>query len=143
MTDSKRRILLVDDEPDIGKVVGKYLEVAGFEVLVAADGEEGIAMARAERPDLIILDIMMPRLSGIEVCLSLRKEPQFQQTPIIFYTGKDHDDVIASMPQNSQRLQQWGANAFVKKTEGGAALVKQIRALLGIAAPGSQPSATG
>ena len=63
----KSRILLVDDEPSIVKMVGKRLEIEGFDVLVAVDGQEGLAKAQAEHPDLIILDLMLLKLNGYEI----------------------------------------------------------------------------
>ena len=74
MSDTRRRVLLVDDEPDILKTVGKSLEVAGFDLLIAGDGESGLLKARTEHPDMIVLDLMMPGLSGLEVCAALRKD---------------------------------------------------------------------
>ena len=68
MSERKWRILLVDDEPSILKVVGKRLEVEGYEVIVAADGEEAIEKAKQAHPDLIVLDLMLPKLNGINVC---------------------------------------------------------------------------
>ena len=67
----KCRILLVDDEPSIVKMVGKRLEIEGFEVLIAMDGQEGLTKAQQERPDLIILDLMLRKLNGYEVCTML------------------------------------------------------------------------
>ena len=134
MAEGKPRILFVDDEPSILKIVSKHLELAGFEVLIATNGEEGLSKARAERPDAIILDLMMPKRSGLEVCLTLRKEAQFQQTPIILFTGKEHDDVVANLRTND-RLKEWGASAFVKKGEGAATLIRHIREMLASASP--------
>ena len=97
MSDPKPRVLLVDDEPSIVKIVGKHLELEGFDVILATNGEDGLQKARAEHPDIIILDLMMPKRSGLEVCVALRKETSFQRTPIILFTGKEHDDVVANL----------------------------------------------
>ena len=127
MADEKKlRLLLVDDEPTIIEVVRKQLEVAGFEVVVAVNGEEALSVARAEQPDAIILDLMLPKRSGLEVCMSLRKDVRFHRTPIIFYTGKGKHDVVASLGQDKKLLQESGADAFVEKVDGSLALIKQI-----------------
>ena len=84
----KHRILLVDDEPSIVKMVGKRLEVEGFDVLVAMDGQDGLAKAQAEHPDLIILDLMLPKLNGYEVCTMLKQDARYQKMPIILFTAK-------------------------------------------------------
>ena len=123
MSERKRRVLLVDDEPSILKIVGKQLEVAGFDVLVAQDGESGFVTARSEQPDVIILDLMMPNRSGLEVCKMLREDERCKQTPIIFYTGKGEE-------MSNEVLREWGAQAFLSKTRGTAALVQQIETLL-------------
>ena len=130
MNEGKRRVLLVDDEPSILKTVGKHLESAGFQVLEAADGEEALQRARAEQPDVIVLDIMLPRHSGLEVSVALRKDPRFQQTPIIFFTGRGQEDVIASLGTSEKLLHKWGANAYVSKVDGAVGLIKQINGLL-------------
>ena len=80
------RILIVDDEPSIVDVLAYNLQRANYEVLIARDGEEALAQARRERPDLIILDLMLPRLDGLEVCRALRRE---RDVPIIMLTARD------------------------------------------------------
>lgn len=88
MTQAKRRVLLVDDEPGILKTVGKRLEVSGYEVLTAADGQDGLSKARLGHPDVIILDLMMPRMNGFEVCAALKRDPQCRQIPVIILPGR-------------------------------------------------------
>jgi DNA-binding response OmpR family regulator len=82
------RILVVDDEPPIVDVLVYNLERANYEVLVARDGEEALAVARREQPDLIILDLMLPLLDGLEVCRALRRE---RDVPIIMLTARDSE----------------------------------------------------
>ena len=121
----RRRILLVDDEPSIRKVIGKRLEVEGFEILLAQDGQEAIDMARAHHPDLIILDLMLPKLSGFDVCAALKKDQSSGQIPIItMFTGKGQDG-------DEERCKALGAAAYITKSQGAASLLVQIRALLG------------
>lgn len=86
MTD-KRRILLVDDEPNIVKIVSRRLESEGFEVSIAMDGEMALEKARAEKPDLILLDVMLPKLSGYEVCRQLKQDARYQRIPILMLTA--------------------------------------------------------
>ncbi|MCI0523797.1 MAG: response regulator transcription factor [Acidobacteria bacterium] len=88
------RILIIEDEPDLALGLRNNLEYEGCEVITARDGEEGLRLACQERPDLILLDIMLPRLSGLDVCRQLRGKGM--QTPIIMLTarGQEIDKVI-------------------------------------------------
>lgn len=85
------KILIVDDEPDILEFLKYNLLKEGYEVAIAADGEEGISIAEKERPNLIILDIMMPKMDGVEVCRYLRNKPEFDKTVIAFLTAREED----------------------------------------------------
>ncbi|MCB9080402.1 MAG: response regulator transcription factor [Lewinellaceae bacterium] len=85
------KILIVDDEPDILEFLQYNLEKEGYEVVTAGDGEEGIQVAERELPHLIILDIMMPKLDGVEVCRYLRSKPEFEKTLITFLTAREED----------------------------------------------------
>ena len=80
------RILIVDDEPPIVDVLAYNLQRANYQVVIARDGEEALAQARREQPDLVILDLMLPKLDGIEVCKALRRE---RDVPIIMLTARD------------------------------------------------------
>ena len=115
MTAHRSKILVVDDtEPNL-RLVRALLTGAGYEVLTASGGGEGIAAATRENPDLILLDIMMPDLTGFEVCQRLRAAPETRQTPIVFLTAlhemEDHmravdvggDDVLTK-PINKLEL---------------------------------------
>lgn len=85
------KILVVDDEPDILEFLEYNLSKAGYQVLTASNGEEGVALAEKEKPDLIILDIMMPKMDGVEVCRTLRSKPMFDKTLIAFLTAREED----------------------------------------------------
>lgn len=85
------KILVVDDEPDIREVVSYNLKKSGYEVLTAENGEEAIKAAKRYQPDLIILDIMMPVMDGIETCRILRLLPEFEDTFIIFLTARNEE----------------------------------------------------
>ncbi len=88
---SKEKILIVDDEPDILEFLTYNLEKEGFEVVQAGNGAEGLAQAKAENPDLIVLDIMMPEMDGVELCRQLRATPGFESTLIAFLTAREED----------------------------------------------------
>ena len=85
---AKNKILVVDDEEKIVRIVKAYLEREGYAVVTAYDGEAALAIARAEVPDLIVLDLMLPLLSGWDVCRSLRAE---SNVPIIMLTAREED----------------------------------------------------
>lgn len=88
----KVKILIVDDEPDILEFLKYNLDKEEeFEVFTASDGEQGIKVAEEVRPTLIILDIMMPKMDGVEVCRHLRAKPEFEHTIITFLTARDED----------------------------------------------------
>lgn len=130
----KKRILVIDDEPDFVKVVQLRLEAAGYEVLVAFDGIQGVRTAHQEKPDLIILDIMMPAMHGHRVCEALKKSAKTWTIPIIYLTakGSKEDEELAyklgaeyflTKPYDPQTLLE-----TVKKTlEPGAALERAER----------------
>jgi two-component system alkaline phosphatase synthesis response regulator PhoP len=84
--EGRAKVLVIDDEPDLVEMFKIALE-RQFEVIVALDGEEGVAKARAEKPDAIVLDIMMPEKDGFTVCKELKGDPQTASTPILILTG--------------------------------------------------------
>ncbi|MEZ5058709.1 MAG: response regulator transcription factor [Saprospiraceae bacterium] len=88
---SKKKILVVDDEPDIIEILKYNLEKEGFEIFSANNGDEGIKIAEREKPDLIVLDIMMPEMDGVEVCRVLRSKKDFNNTLIAFLTAREED----------------------------------------------------
>ncbi len=120
-------ILVVDDEPKIVDIVRAYLARDGYRVLVAYDGREALALARRERPDLIVLDLMLPELSGWDVCRTLRAE---SATPIIMLTARDDTtDKVVGL--------ELGADDFVAKPFDPKELMARIHAVLRrAAAPG-------
>ena len=121
--DEKRRILFVDDEPGTVMAVQKRLELAGFDVLTAMDGEEALIKARNLRPDLIVLDLQLPKLSGLKVCTMLKQDPLYQQIPIIILTGKE--EVV-----DERACRACGADAYLTKSSGTPALIDRITELL-------------
>jgi DNA-binding response OmpR family regulator len=114
------RVLLADDEPDILAPVCYALERAGFGTEVAHDGERALELARAERFDVVVLDVMMPRLSGLDVCRELRSE---SDVPIVMLTARDAEvDRVLGL--------ELGADDYVTKPFSTAELVSRIRAIL-------------
>ena len=124
MAQAKRRVLLVDDEPSIIKLVGKGLEVAGFEVVTAVDGEDGLAKAQLGHPDIIVLDLMLPKMNGLQVCAALKQDERYKRIPIIIFSGKGQE-------MDERLCRECGANAYINKPKGYKGLVDQITALLG------------
>ena len=119
------RILIVDDEPPIVDVLAYNLQQANYQVLVARDGEEALDLARREQPDLIILDLMLPRLDGLEVCRALRRE---RDVPIIMLTARDAEvDRVVGL--------ELGADDYVVKPFSVRELMVRVKNVLRRAAP--------
>jgi two-component system, OmpR family, response regulator ResD len=120
--DARRTVLVVDDEPTITEVVARYLERAGYRTAIAADGTQALAAAGEQRPDLVVLDLMLPKLGGLEVMRRLR-EHDHARVPIILLTAKgEESDRITGL-----RL---GADDYVVKPFSPAELVARIDAVL-------------
>lgn len=118
-----RRILLVDDENDILELVTPMLENSGYEVLTAADGQEAIEKARLQKPDLIILDLMLPKLDGYSVCRMIKLDKTIKNIPIIMFTaraGKDDQSTASEV----------GADAYIIKPFDPEAMLSKIKELL-------------
>jgi two-component system response regulator MtrA len=114
------RILLVEDDPSIREVTALGLRAAGFDVLTAADGAEGVDRWRREQPDLVLLDVMLPRLDGLEVCRQIRRE---STVPIVMLTARgDTIDVVVGL--------ETGADDYVTKPFEMPELVARLRAAL-------------
>ncbi len=113
-------ILVVDDEPKITRIARDYLEKNGYRVIVAADGQSALASARREKPDLVILDLMLPQMDGREVCKILRRE---SDVPIIMLTALAEEvDQVTGL--------EIGADDYITKPFSPRALVARVRALL-------------
>lgn len=123
MTASKFRILLVDDETDILEFMGYYLTRAGYEVSTAANGREGVAKALEVNPHLILLDVMMPVMDGMEACREIRKHSRLDSTVIAFLTARGDDtSQIAGFDA--------GADDYIAKSMRVNVLTSRIKALL-------------
>jgi two-component system alkaline phosphatase synthesis response regulator PhoP len=118
-----RKILVVDDEPVLVETIAYNLEQAGFQVRTALDGSSGLDAARREKPDLIILDIMLPEMDGLEVCRQLRSFGPTSTTPIMMLTAKGEEiDKVVGL--------EVGADDYVTKPFGRRELLARVRALL-------------
>lgn len=119
----KEKILIVEDEKDIVKMLDYNLKKEGFRTLSAYDGEDAIDLAHRERPDLILLDLMLPGIDGLEVCKSLKKEEKTSAIPIIMLTAKRQEaDKIVGL--------ELGADDYVTKPFSPKELIARIRAVL-------------
>ncbi|WP_250433252.1 response regulator transcription factor [Hanstruepera flava] len=117
------KILLVDDEPDILEIVGYNLSAEGYNVLTAENGVQAVKKAKKEKPQLIILDVMMPEMDGIEACEQIRKIPELNETIITFLTarGEDYSQVAGF---------DAGADDYITKPIKPKVLVSKVKALL-------------
>ncbi|MEI7999699.1 MAG: response regulator [Candidatus Omnitrophota bacterium] len=120
----KKKILIVDDDPMLVTLMVKTLENLGFDVLKAYNGQEGLAVVKENKPDLIILDQMMPKMDGIKACALLKADKRFHDIPIIMFTASAEDS-------DRKLSQQMGADAFCNKPLNEVVLVQKIRELLG------------
>lgn len=117
------KILLVDDEPDILEIVGYNLTSEGYQVLTAENGADGVKKAKKEKPQLIILDVMMPEMDGIEACEQIRKIPELSDTIITFLTARGEDySQMAGFDA--------GADDYITKPIKPKVLVSKVKALL-------------
>jgi DNA-binding response OmpR family regulator len=121
------RILIVEDDEDVRALIAHKLRRAGHDVSEAGDGEQGLAAARAETPDLMVLDWMMPKLTGIEVCAQIRADTDLAQPRILLLTAKSQDSDIALAMQT-------GADAYLIKPFRANDLLERVTALLAVPA---------
>lgn len=117
------KILLVDDEPDILEFIGYNLKKEGFEIETASNGVEGLKQAKIFRPDLILLDVMMPQMDGMEMCSELRKLDSFKDTLIVFLSARSEDF-------SQLAAYEAGANDYILKPIKPKVLVSKLSALL-------------
>ena len=119
------KVLVVDDERNIRNILDFSLESEGFYVVSAADGEEAYALALTEHPDLIILDVMMPKGDGFETCQRLKQDQRTAAIPVVLLTAKTGRD-------DRQRGQDVGADEYIIKPFSPARVVEVVQSLLGV-----------
>jgi two-component system phosphate regulon response regulator PhoB len=120
---ASEHILAVDDEEDILELIRFNLKREGYKVSCAATGEEALRQVRTDKPDLVLLDLMLPGLDGLEVCKRLKREPRTEDIPIIMVTAKgEESDVVAGL--------ELGADDYVTKPFSPKVLVARVRAVL-------------
>ncbi len=120
---SKKKILIVDDEPDIVETLKFLMESEGFESIIAMDGEEAFKKAKEENPDLIILDVMLPKINGYKVCRLLKFDNKYKHIPIFMVTARsqEEDKVIG---------EETGADEYVTKPFDIEEILKKIHSYL-------------
>jgi DNA-binding response OmpR family regulator len=121
------KILVIDDEPEITDIVETYFENLGYTVETANGGHEGVETARTFKPNLVLLDIMMPETSGYEICTELKRMPELSGVPVVFLTGRD-------TREDSGRSFQVGGDMFVKKPFSCERLAELVKIALASAA---------
>jgi DNA-binding response OmpR family regulator len=120
---TKKKILAVDDEPNILLSLEYILEAEGYDVLVARDGEEALELAEQIRPDLILLDVAMPRMDGYEVCRQLRQREHLASVKVVMLTAK-------GQPLEKRKGLAVGADVYVTKPFSSEELLEEIQAAL-------------
>ena len=118
-----KRILIIEDTEDVVMLVKMYLESHCYEVLTAYDGQEGLEKAKTEKPDLIILDLMLPRINGYKVCGLLKNDARYTKIPVILFTAKAQE-------KDKQLGKEVGADAYITKPFEPEILLAKIKELL-------------
>jgi two-component system alkaline phosphatase synthesis response regulator PhoP len=119
----KSRVLIVEDEPHIVLSLEILLQRAGFDTVAASDGEEGLELIRRVRPDLVLLDIMLPRRNGYDVCRAVKADPALSSIPVIMLTAKGQEvEILKGL--------ELGACAYIAKPFGNAEVLEAVRAAL-------------
>lgn len=120
-----KKVLIADDEQNIVISIEFLMKREGFQVLIANDGEDALAKVQSERPDLVLLDVMMPKKNGYEVCQSIKSDPALASTKVLMLTAKGRDTEVA-------KGLAIGADAYMTKPFSTRDLVAKARALLAI-----------
>ncbi len=123
MDNSKRKILIVDDERYILHILDFSLGAEGYEVITAGDGEQAVERTRSDRPDLIVMDIMMPKMDGFEACKAIKADPDTQSIPVIMLTAKGREI-------DKKRGLDAGADEYLTKPFSPAKLIERVQVVL-------------
>ncbi len=121
--EERAKILLVDDEPSLVKIVSRRLEAEGYDVSTALDGEEALRQVEAVHPRLIILDVMLPKMNGYEVCRTLKWDRRYQKIPVLLFTAK-------ALERDEKFGFEAGADAYLRKPFRAPELMEKIKTLL-------------
>ena len=113
-----KKILLVDDEADLASILSMRLIVCGYTVIVASNGEQALELAKREMPDLLVTDLLLPKINGYEVCRMLKMDDRFKQLPIIVTSA------LHEQPEREQAVESGADAYFVKPFDMGLFLVK-------------------
>ncbi len=120
---SRKKIVIIEDEPDILEVLGYNLKREGYEVLAASDGNKGLALIKREIPDMVLLDLMLPGMDGVEICSNIKKDPETQSTLIIMVTAKgEESDIVLGLGV--------GADDYITKPFSPKELIARVKAVL-------------
>lgn len=123
MNNNKKKILVIDDESELVGMLSIRLEANNYQVITALDGREGLDKARAEGPDLIILDLMLPGLDGYQVCRALKSDDKYKQIPIVIFTARAQESDIKAGNEA-------GADAYITKPFEPGILLAKVSQLL-------------
>lgn len=123
MVRKSHKILVIDDEPEITDIVKSFLSGAGYDVLVENSSVMGVEKAKLYKPDLIILDLMMPVMDGYEVCASIKKDMELSSIPVLLLTGKDANE-------DAGKSFKYGADLFIKKPFSCDRLLQMVKMVL-------------
>lgn len=118
-----KKVLIVEDEPDIAENLQVRLKLEDYEVTIARDGEAGVQAAREQQPDLIIMDVMMPKLNGLDACKILRNDPKTKHIPVIVLTALPHID-------DAEKALEAGAKDFLNKPYSNDRLMQKVHKFL-------------
>ncbi len=118
-----KKILLVEDEKDLSKTIVFRLEANGYTAITSYDGQDGLEKAKKEKPDLIILDLMLPKMDGYKVCALLKMDARYSKIPIIIFTARAQDEDI-------KMGKEAGADAYITKPFEPEVLLAKIKELL-------------
>lgn len=121
---AKAKLLIVDDEKDLVETLTFRLEANDYEVIKAFDGQDGLDKAKKEKPDLIILDLMLPKMDGYKVCGLLKADARYSKVPIILFTARAQES-------DKKMGEDVGANAYITKPFEPQVLLGKIKELLG------------
>jgi DNA-binding response OmpR family regulator len=117
------KILIAEDEPDIRELVTFMLKFAGYEVVAAANGEDAVRTASRERPDLVLMDVRMPRMTGYDACRMMKANPDLRNVPVVFLSAKGQESEIQSGLEA-------GAEEYLLKPFSPAELTNRVRGIL-------------